>query len=173
MFYLIISLTVLVLSFCLFKKAAGTMALNKLNMISYIFYFHFFAMSFLGSILIVNHIDNHYLINKLAYDSSRFYGWLAIMYSMIAVPCGMMIAGIFFKNHDMKKLTDSYAKRKVEPLMSKKDSYLKVFVVFLSVISVFAVMYTFKSIGTVPILSLVRGERQSSGETQDRLFHGV
>jgi len=151
-------LTVLAISFCLFKKAAGTMALNKLNMISYIFYFHFFAMSFLGSILIVNHVDNHYLINKLAYDSSRFYGWLVIMYSMIAVPCGMMIAGIFFKNHDMKKLTDSYAKRKVEPLLSKKDSYLKVFVVVLSVISVFAVMYTFKSIGTVPIMSLLRGE---------------
>ena len=134
------------------------MAWNKLNMPSYIFYVQLLAMSFLGSILIVNHIDNHYLINKLAYDSSRLYGWLAIMYSMIGVPCGMLAACIFFKNHDMKKLTESYAKRKIQPLLSKKDSYIKVFVILLSVVSVFSVMYTFKAIGTIPILSIFRGE---------------
>ena len=134
------------------------MALNRLNMPSYIFYVQLLAMSFLGSILIVNRIDNHYLINKLAYDSSRFYGWLAIMYSMIGVPCGMLAAGMFFKNHDMKKLFDSYSKRKVQPLLSKKDSYLKACVLFLSIISVFSVVYTFKSIGSVPIMSLFRGE---------------
>jgi hypothetical protein len=157
-FYLIISLTVLALSFGLFKKAAGTMALNKLNMVSYIFYFHFFAMSFLGSILVVNHIDNHYLINKLAYDSSRFYGWLAIMYSMVAAPCGMLIAGMFFKNHDMKQLTNCYAKSKIRPLLSEKDSYIKFFLLILSAVSVFSVIYTFKSIGTIPVMSIVRGE---------------
>ena len=158
MFYLIASLAVLAVSFSLFKKAAGTMALNKLNMPSYIFYFHFFSMSFWGSILVVNHIDNHYLINRLAYDSSRLYGWLAIMYSMICVPAGMLIANIFFKNHDMKKLTDSYAKSRIIPLLSEKDSYIKFFLLLLSAISVFSVMYTFKSIGTIPILSLVKGE---------------
>ena len=156
--YYFISLTVLVISFFLFKKAAGTMALNKLNMPSYIFYVQLFAMSFLGAILIVNHVDNHYLINKLAYDSSRFYGWLAIMYSMIGVPCGMLAAGMFFKNHNMKKLTESYAKRTIQPLLSQKDSYIKVFAILLSVISIFSIMYTFKAIGTIPILSLVRGE---------------
>ena len=155
--YYFISFIVFLVSFRLFKKAAGTMALNRLNMPSYIFYVQLLAMSFLGSILIVNHIDNHYLINKLAYDSSRFYGWLAIMYSMIGVPCGMLAAGMFFKNHDMKKLFDSYSKREVQPLLSKKDSYIKVFVILLSVVSVFSVIYTFKSIGTVPILSLLRG----------------
>lgn len=134
------------------------MALNRLNMPSYIFYLQLFAMSFLGSILIVNHIDNHYLINKLAYDSSRLYGWLAIMYSMIGVPCGMLLAGLFFKEHDMKKLFESYSKRRVQPLLSQKDSYLKVFLLFLSAVSLFSVVYTFKSLGMIPIMSLLKGE---------------
>jgi len=58
----------------------------------------------------------------------------------------------------MKKLFDSYSQRNIQPLLSQKDSYLKFFLLFLSVISVLSVVYTFKSLGTVPIMSLIRGE---------------
>ena len=156
--YYFISAIVLIISFYLFKKAAGTMAVNRLNMPSYVFYVQLFAMFYLGSILIVNHIDNHYLINKLAYDSSRFYGWAAIMYSMIGVPLGMISAGLFFKEHNIKRLFDSYSRRKITPLVSKKDSYLKLMLLCLSLISVFSVIYTFKSLGMIPIFSIIRGE---------------
>ena len=58
----------------------------------------------------------------------------------------------------MAKLFDSYSRRKITPLLSRKDSYVKLMLICLSVISVFSVVYTFKSLGMIPILSIIKGE---------------
>lgn len=156
--YYFISFIVLITSFFLFRKNSGTMAFNKINMISYIFYVQMFLMSFLGSLLVVNKIDNHYLINRLSSESSRYYGWLAVNYSMIAMPLGMLLATFLLKERNVKELLSRYGTRNVESIVSKNDSYLRWVLLLLSFISMVSVVYTFYSIGSMPVLSLLSGE---------------
>ncbi|HOG43601.1 MAG TPA: O-antigen polymerase, partial [bacterium] len=149
---------ILVFSFLLFRKNAGTMAFNKINMISYIFYVQMFLMSFIGALLVVNNIDNHYLISRLTSENPRYYGWLAVNYSMIAMPLGMLFSSFLLKEKDVGELLKRYGVKNVEPIVSKNDSYLRLLLLFLSSISIISVCYTFYSIGSMPVLSLLSGE---------------
>ena len=156
--YYFISFIILVFSFLLFRKNAGTMAFNKINMISYIFYVQMFLMSFIGALLVVNNIDNHYLISRLTSENPRYYGWLAVNYSMIAMPLGMLFSSFLLKEKDVGELLKRYGVKNVEPIVSKNDSYLRLLLLFLSSISIISVCYTFYSIGSMPVLSLLSGE---------------
>ncbi|HNW81258.1 MAG TPA: O-antigen polymerase [bacterium] len=155
--YYLISFVILIISYYLFKKCSGTMAFNRLNMISYIFYLQLFLFSFIGSVLVVNKVDNHYMINRLAFESSRFYGWVSIMYVMIAMPIGMLLANYFLKNFNTRILFSRYAGKLIEPVVSMKDSYMRFPLLVLSAISIFACVYTFYVIKTIPILYVFKG----------------
>ncbi len=134
------------------------MAVNRLNMISYIFYLQLFLLSFIGAVIVVNNLDDHYLITRLSSDSSRFYGWASVMYTMIAMPLGMLMASVFLKQLNTKKLFDTYSFKKTETIVSNKDSYLKLPLIMLSFISVLAVVYTFYTIRTIPLFGVFTGK---------------
>ena len=87
--YLVISLFFLLASYLLFKKVSGSLSLTKLNLVSWIFYFQLIAQSYIASVLVINGLDNHYVINRVS-DDAKFYGWLAVQYTMIALPLGKL-----------------------------------------------------------------------------------
>ncbi len=156
MVYLLISLFILLVSFKLFKKAAGTMQLNRLNMISWVFYFNLVMQSFFAAVLVVNKLDNHYMIDKIYYESSRFYGWLAVMYTMVAMPIGMLFANLFFKDK-MKTHLNEYAKKSIVSTISFKDSYIRLPLYIISIISIVSIFYTFYYLPEIPILKALKG----------------
>ena len=102
--YYLISLTVLIFSTLLFKKASGSLSVTKINMISWIFYWELLAKSFIASILVVNNNDNHYLIGKITSNSTRIIGWAAVQYAMIAMPIGMLIISGIIENRTIAKI---------------------------------------------------------------------
>ena len=53
MIYWIITIIIVLISMQLFKTACGSLSLNKLNTISYVFYFQLIIMTVIGSVFVV------------------------------------------------------------------------------------------------------------------------
>lgn len=158
MFYTIVSIIVLLISIKLFKLNIGSLSLTKLNMVSWIFYFDLIANSFIASILIVNHLDNHYAISRVS-DTSRLYGWISTQYVMIALPFGMLLANLFFCKKSIASEFDVYLSKPLVTLCSGKDSYIRLILYLLSAISLFAVAYTFYELKKIPIFEMLKGSK--------------
>lgn len=156
MLFLLVSFCVLILSAFLFKKAAGTLSLEKLNMISYIFYYNIIIQSFIGVNLGILYLDNHYLISRLQNFDIRFKVWLAVLYVMVAMPLGMLLVNKIFKVQS-SKLFHCYLKKPLQPVLSKKDSYVLVVFYGVAIISILSVIYTYTHLNNIPLISLLAG----------------
>ena len=155
--YLFISLIVLTLSYLIFKKVSGSLSINQLNMISWVFYYNLIIQSFIASILVVYSIDHHYILSKIHNENVRFYGWLAVQYTMIAMPLGMLFVVNLFGYKNNNKLFQNYVKSNMQPLMSAKDSYIRYPFYLLSIISVLSVIYVMISLKSIPLIGIVQG----------------
>lgn len=159
--YLIIGVLALFVSFYLFLKSSGSMSIRKLNMISWIFYFEFLLQGFFSALLVVYKVDFHYLILKIGNEDARVLGYFAILYMMIGLPLGMVIASFLFKFNSKYEL-NNYLNKPIVPLISKADSYLKIPLYFLTILSFAAIVYTFYTIRDFPILKMLSGSDSSS-----------
>jgi oligosaccharide repeat unit polymerase len=155
--YTLISLLILTCSFFLFKKVSGSLKLTQLNMISWVFYYNLLAQSFVASILVVNNIDNHYLVSKISNESSRYFGWLAVQYTMLMMPLGMLFILFLFGYKTNSNLFQSYVRSPILPLFSLKDSYMRIPLYVFSAISVLSVLYVFYYLRTIPLFSMLGG----------------
>jgi hypothetical protein len=154
--YVLISLAVLAVSTMLFRSVAGSLAPTKINMISWIFYFELIVQSFIGSVLAINGWDDHYILGRVQ-PQGRLYGWLAVQYTMIAMPMGMLIVLYFNGLRANRRLFQRYTSQPMCSAVSPRDSYIRLPLYALSSISVLAVVYTFYSIGNIPLLSALAG----------------
>jgi len=148
---------ILIISFFLFKEVAGTMSIKRLNMLSYLFYIPLVLMSFIGAIFITLKLDDHYLVNKLQLDQTRYLGWLAVLYTMIMLPLGMLIAKKLFAIQSVAHQLDHYAKKPLVNLLGNKELILKILLIGLSGLGLSVLAYTFMNIGSIPLLALLKG----------------
>lgn len=155
--YLCISAVVLIFSIRLFRRASGTLNLQKLNMISWIFYYDLILQSFISAILVVYSIDDHYLISKISNPSARLYGYAAIMYTMLLMPAGMVSANKIWGGSP-KILFKQYTEAPIVSFISRKDSYIRYPLYLLSMLGVFGVIYTYIQMREIPFLALLKGE---------------
>lgn len=154
--YLFISLFILTLSFYLFQKASGSLSPVKLNMISWVFYIELIIQYFISSLFVIYEIDDHYLIGKVYDSSSRAAGYWAIMYTMIFFPLGMVMGNFVWKAKPII-LFHEYTKKEIIPFLSERDSFLRLPLYFLTLISILAVSYTFYVMKDIPLLSMFSG----------------
>lgn len=157
MFFTIISLIVLYCSIRLFKLNIGSFSITQLNMMSWIFYYELLAESFVASVLVINNIDNHYAIAR-AGEAARLYGWLSVQYVMIALPLGMLMCNTVFKRNSVKVAFENFLNEKLQPSLSKKDTYIRFILYLLSGISLLAVIYTFSQLKSIPLLAVLKGK---------------
>lgn len=154
MFYTIISLITLALSIKLFSKVTGSLELTKLNFVSWIFYVQLIGMSFFASILVINGWENHYELVGIREDT-RLFGWLSLQYTLIAMPLGMLLINYLFGVKNIKGLFHSYLDKPVRFSFSDKDKTLKVLLIMLSLLSIGSIVYCFRIMGNIPILSII------------------
>ena len=155
--YLLISITALVVSFVLFKKVAGRLKLTQLNMISWLFFYSLIIQSFIASVLIVHNIDNQYMINKLNDENSRIYGWLAVQYTLIMMPLGMLFVVRLFGYKHNNRIFQKYVHSDIVPFLSIKDTYIRYPLYLLSFIAVLSVIYVMLMLKTIPITGIIQG----------------
>lgn len=155
--YTIISLLILLLSYYLFKKVSGSLKLTQINMISWVFFYNLILQSFIASVLVVNNIDNHYIISKINNDDSRLYGWLAVQYTMLMMPLGMLFIVKLFGYKNNNRIFQEYVHTPIKPFLTLKDSYIKYPFYLLSIVSILSVLYVMVSLRTIPIVGIFQG----------------
>lgn len=170
--YLFISIIVLFCSYKLFKKASGDLSFTKLNMISWIFYYNLILQSFFAAIIVVYKLDFHYMISKISTDAPRLMGFYAIMYTMIAMPIGMIICNKFNFSGFTNTLYIRYLNSDVVYESNKyKEPAFYFTLSLLSGLSILSIIYIFISIGKFPLLSALMGN--SSNEELGLLRAGA
>lgn len=157
MLYLVIALSIVVLSGGLFKKASGTISIYRPHMMSVIYYYYFILQNVIGAILVTNELDNHYMIEALQHRSSRIYGYYAILYTMIMFPIGMLLANSVWKKKKMSVIFSFYCHKPLVDESRYNPYVVKKMLQILSVISALSVLYVLYVIKEIPILKLFSG----------------
>lgn len=155
MLFFLTSILALIFSGWLFSRAAGTLSLTRINMISFVFYFYFIIQSWVGSILIVNGLVSNTPL-KLITDSKVFLnGWLSVQYAMIAVPSGMLLARLLFSKVSTRKLIDKFNQRPISWIGPAwiSDTVLAV----LSLISIVATVNVYMNLPSNPLALIAQG----------------
>ncbi len=155
-FYAFVSVVVLFVSFLLFRRAAGTMSLLRLNIVSWIFYYQLCLLTFVGVNLSLFGVY-HYRMS-LASEQSLLLAYWSVCYVMIMMPSSMIITeAVFSKVRIRRKILD-YFGAKLVPLQSKRDSSLVLYWVIMSGIAFMATVYTYYHLSTPPLIaSLLSG----------------
>jgi hypothetical protein len=90
-----------------------------------------------------------------AFEEARFKGWLSLMYALIALPIGMIIANfIFLKKINITKNIQIYYNKKTTFYLTHSDNAVYITLCLALVISTISILYVFYTIGNIPILSL-------------------
>ena len=154
MIYILLSLIVLGISFFLFKKATGTMALTELNLISFNFYYQLILQIFIGTNIVILGLDNHYMLNKITDFSLKQEVYFSVLFVLIVMPLTMWLISMVFK-FKAKEEWNAYQGKEIQSLITKEDKSAFITLILFTMVSFVSVVYTFISIGTVPILSML------------------
>lgn len=160
--YTLISLLILLFSYLMFKKVSGSLRFTELNMISWIFFYNLLLQSFVASILVVNDLDQHYMISKIHDPNTRIYGWLAVQYTMFTMPMGMLVAVFINGYKHNRDIFQRYLQAELVPFLSDRDSFLRYPLYFLSVMSLISVLYVMSKLDTIPFLGILQGMDSTS-----------
>lgn len=156
---ILISVFVLIISFSLFSKAAGTLSLRRLNTVSYVFYVQIVLLAFIGSILVATGVaDFHYLI-KPVQDSTKIWAWLGVLYSMIAMPFAMILLNMGFN----LRVREKFHRYMELPLQFPQGEVLSlVTLIIFAAISAAVLIYTFSHVEHVPLFTAIQGDKETA-----------
>lgn len=151
MFWLI----TLIISIYLFKSVSGSLSILKPNLVSITFYYSLLVTCFIGALLIVLNIDEHYMLTRLQNNDYRKIGFYWICYVVICMPLVMLLVSRLFGFNAEKEL-NSYINKKVN-LRDKEDKDVFLILMLLTIISIVAVIYMVALLNKVPIIELFKG----------------
>jgi len=154
--FILVSAMVLLISSMLFKRAAGSLGLTKLNMISFIFYYNLILLSFVGSVIILL-LDVYYnpVVEGVSL-SSKIKVWVMVQYAMIAIPSGMLFTNLIWRQKSVRIKFNNYCSLPLIPYVTKKDILLRQILYLLSFVCLFTLVYVYYNIGYIPIIESFR-----------------
>ncbi len=148
--YLIVIMAFLIYTF-LFKKAAGTLNLMKLNIISYAYYL-ILVFFFIGGSLVYLGFREHYLIAKVIEEAIINKTYYILLYSIVVFPFAICV---FNKLMGISDIKDGYNKKLLETAVCENNTDIVwIVVVVLGVIGIVSMVYVFKCIGYFPLEKL-------------------
>lgn len=149
------SLIVGVTSGFLFKQAAGTLSIYRLNLVSWTFYYHLLLQTFFGVSLAMVGI-RHYALNR-ASDEGIMMAYWVVNYTMIAMPIGMILTQRVFGGGNIKAKVHAYFEKPLSALQSRRDSALVIFWSLISIVAALATAYSYYYIRDIPFLAALMG----------------
>ena len=143
-------LLVLAASTFLFYKAAGTLALNRLNIISYSYYM-FILQVFIGVALIFLGFDEHYTLNYLIHRDESIAMTVNISaITAIALPAVIVLANKILKFNPRKEFS-AFLVREAE---KEKGKYIFKIIVIIACIQLILLVGQLIKTGYVPIIKM-------------------
>lgn len=150
----VISILVLLIYIFLFKKAAGTLKPNLLNVISFTFYSILF-FQVIGVTIVYLGFRDHYIINKIVNEETIQKTYYFLTYAMICMPIIMILVNQYVYKLKPKELEEKYINKLKEPVILGDVSYqnrMFVVITILAVICLASIIYVFTCIKYIPVL---------------------
>lgn len=146
-----IAIIVIIISAYLFKKAAGTLKINLINVSGYVFY-SLMIFEFIGITLVFLGFRDHYLINKITNNNVINVTYWCMAYTMIILPLTILLFNKYvFK---IKNVKESYIENINKEIELEDKKYCnRVFILVTIGLSVclIATIYVFYCIGYIPL----------------------
>jgi len=159
--YVILAIPVLLLSMALWRRAAGTLSVRHLNMSTYPFYI-LLVTSFFGATLTVQGIVEQRDLAYLYDPTVLPLGWALVMYMMVMVPIGMILANATFGFDDAPGEIAEYQRRPIEPVLRWGETAMKAALFVALCLAVVALIFTWRTLDVVPLFNVLRGERDAT-----------
>jgi len=149
--YIIITFISIIFSLKLLKYISGSFKITRLNVISYTYYIALFP-NVIGSLFILLGLaKNHYAAKELTDINLNILIWLLCLLCPIFLLAIMVIISYFSK---LAKSSNSY---KSLPIEKSESGTLFIYILtLLTVISLISGIYTFRVLGGIPLLRLVK-----------------
>ena len=156
---LLVVIAVFLGSTWLFRVAAGSLKITKLNMISAIYYY-LLVFTFIGGSLTYLGMHDHYMVKQWVENPENIdRAYYAMAYAMIMLPLMLIVVkyflGIFLRRREIRE----YARAEI--CVSGKRTWMFFFVLFLALVCAGATVYVFTHLGYNPVTALLK--RQDLG----------
>ena len=149
-----------ILSILLFKWAAGSLSIRRLNIISISFYLYFVLVYLGASAIFLGMADDYYMVWKLT-DGSIEHGFWLIAIAGILLPLTIgTIEKLFGKREDLRVQYDRYCSSSVVQKIDERK--IRTAITLFLAICVFSTVYTFFSIGSIPLLEVLLGGNENA-----------
>lgn len=171
---LIVSFVILLISYKLFSLAAGTISIRYFNTVTYVFYYGIIISTFIGSIICAFDYGQDHWILENAHHQARINAWLAVCYSMVAMPISMILLNNILH---IKPRTEffKYIDKKIEIEISNRK--LRIVLVLSAMTSILSFAYIKHYSGSWPLYTALIDHDFASayeGRIDVRLnFHGI
>lgn len=143
----------------LFKISSGSLSITKLNMSSLSFY-TILMYCFIGSCMIFLGFRDHYLVKKASEDAISKTS-IALFYSYLALPLGMIIINRLMGIKKYNKFYNDYLERDIVDINTHQKSIYSI-IVTLSFVGFLGLIYTFYKIGYIPIVKVITEKADTS-----------
>lgn len=150
---LCISIVILICSFFLFKKANGTIRIDRITPLSLIFYYNLVLCSFLGATLMFIGITIHPDLRFIYNDSLYLITFLSVSYVLLSLPLFTIILNKIWRLEPQNSFI-RYIKKPLIPLFTLNDKYMYYPLWGITFISCIVTIYLL--IGS-PLLSFLMG----------------
>lgn len=152
------ALLVLFVSTYLFKRAAGSLSISKLNLISFVYY-EIIILAFVGAFAVLMGFRDHYLIKRINDERVIIKTCLIIAYTMIALPAFILFFNRIFLGRNIRAKLDAFYGEKTVVQNNEQLAFL--IISFLAMICLAAAVYVFRTIRVFPLLELIRGRGEN------------
>jgi len=163
-----ITLIIGILSVMLFRYAAGTLSLGKLNLVSYSFYL-IMLQAYMGCVLVSCGFDKHYTLDYLLDRYSIVVATNMLWILMLLMPLVMLAVYKVFR-FDPRKEFSNYLNREI---VEKDDRLLFIVFAGTTVIQLVLLAILIRSIGYVPFLKIIHHEADFDFATERIRIQGI
>ena len=140
------------ISFKLFKFAAGTLAVGKINLVSYVYYLCILQV-FIGTVLVNLGYNGHYTLNKLTFFQSSTFSATISVCSMILILPTVMIFVFKVMKFDPKIQYEVFLNEPIEN-DSGENRVIFILICCMGVIQISALIVLLSKIGYIPLIKL-------------------
>lgn len=159
----ILVLIIIILYCILFKKAAGTLKITKMNVVTFVFLSVLF-FELIGGSLIYLGFDDHYLIQKIRLPTTIDKTYYILAYTCLTIPIVIILFNKYVfkidktkRNNKQDLKTNYFNKLEENVQVENKQNRQKIFyiTIALTVICAISIIYVFYYIGYIPLLKLL------------------
>ena len=141
------------ISTILFKYAAGSLSIKKINVISFTYY-NLMVFTVIGSLIILFGFRDHYMVGKINDTQVVLKTWLFLAYTMIMLPLAIILFTKIFTRGKYLTRYEEYIEQQI--CYENTETVAWKLAVGATIVGVITTGYMFLVMGEIPLLTVLK-----------------